>query len=139
MKLVALIGFGLGLGLRLAHADEAVTKETWHKLDLALERYYAKDYVRAAPQLYEVLRVLPESEFKRDSAEFNFADALARLGFTQGAIEQYIDIIEARRSPDLVGRSLEVLDRMVRTGALDEGATAPRVSATNSAFFGKTR
>jgi hypothetical protein len=90
------------------------------KLDLALERFYAHDYKVSTPALYEVFRSLPESELKRDIAEFSFAQALASLGFTQGAVEHFVDIVAARRSPDLVGRSLAQLDEMVRNRRFDE-------------------
>ncbi len=120
LSLGALGSFGLGVGTGAVHADEVASKEAVHKLDLALERYYAKDYARSSPLLYESLKLLPESDLRRDSGQFNFADALSHLGFVQASLEQYIDIVEARRSPDLVGRSLEVIDHAVRLGQLDE-------------------
>jgi hypothetical protein len=104
----------------LAAGKPTYSPELDKQYDLGLERFFAKDWSTAAARLYAVYRALPESELKRDSAEFHLAGALEGLGLAQGAIEHYMDIVTGRRSPDLVARSLAALDELTRRKQLDE-------------------
>jgi hypothetical protein len=110
----------LGGAAGSARADETKVAAMAATLDRGLERFYAKDLFGAAPILFEAFTGLPDSEIKHDVAEFNLAEALSGLGFRQASLELYIDIIAARRAPELVARALGRLDEALRRGALDE-------------------
>lgn len=90
------------------------------RLDIALERYYARDYLQAAAALHELYRRIPETDVKRDTVGFYLAEALSALGLHEAAIDHHFDIVNGRRSPDLVARSLTALDQLVRRGQLDD-------------------
>jgi hypothetical protein len=107
--------------------SSTMTPELERKLDAALERFYAKDYATSARQLAAIFRALPDSELKRDVAQFHLAAALGHLGFGEAAVEHYFDVIVGRRAPDLVGRALGALDDLVRQSKLDENRVIDRV------------
>ena len=100
--------------------EKVFTPALEQKLETGLRQEYVKEHYIAAVNLYTVIADAPESELKRDVAEFNFAQALAAIGLSQAAIEYYIDIIEGRRSPEMLGRALGALDELSRQHLLDE-------------------
>ncbi len=104
----------------LAAPKPQYSPELDRQYDLGLERLYAKDFATAAGRLHAVYRGLPETELKREQAQFHLANALRGMGLVQGATELYIDVITGRRSPELVGRALGVLEELVRAKQLDE-------------------
>jgi hypothetical protein len=91
-----------------------------HRLDLALERFYARDYAQASGQLFSVLQALPEQDPRRDNADFHLGASLVEMGLVQGGVEHIIDVVSGRRSPDLVAQGLGALDPLMRKGELDE-------------------
>lgn len=109
---------GAGKALEPARPDPEVNVE--QRLDQALAAYYAHDYRAAAAALHELFRRTPEGDLKRDTVSYYLADSLARLGFFEAAVAHHMDIVAGRRAPELVGRSLVALERLVRAGRLDE-------------------
>lgn len=91
------------------------------RLDRAIETLLGKEYAAAANQLYFVYKTMAEDELKRDVAQYYLAEALHRIGFTQAAAEHYIDVITARRAPDMASRALTALDDLSRRGLVEEG------------------
>lgn len=100
--------------------EKVFTPDLEQKLETGLRQEYVKDHYNAAVNLFAVIVDAPESELKRDVAELNFAQALVAIGLTQAAIEYYIDIIEGRRSPEMLGRALGALADLSRARLLDE-------------------
>jgi hypothetical protein len=103
-----------------AEEEKIFTPELEQKLEAGLAREYEKRHYDAMVNLYAVIDGAPESELKRDVAEFNFAQALSAIGLTQAAVEYYIDIIDGRRSPEMLGRALGALSDLSRQRLLDE-------------------
>jgi hypothetical protein len=90
------------------------------QLDLAIERYYAKDAAEAAPVLLDVYQKLADGDLKKDTAEYYLAGALADLGYVQAAVQLYFDVVASRRAPDLVAQSLDTVAELARRGLVDE-------------------
>jgi hypothetical protein len=102
-----------------AKAGEGIT-DFDKLLDQALERFYGKKHNEAAGMLYALMRSLPETDLRRDTVGFYLAVSLSTLGFSQAAVEKYLDVAIARRAPELVGRALGAIDELTRHRKMDE-------------------
>ncbi|MCC6809073.1 MAG: hypothetical protein IT381_16715 [Deltaproteobacteria bacterium] len=91
------------------------------RLDRAIETLLGKEHAPAAIALHFVYKAMAEDELKRDVAQYYLAEALRELGYTQAAVEHYIDVVTSRRAPDMVSRALTALDGLARRGLVEEG------------------
>src|SRR5678815_3597074 len=65
-------------------------------MDRAIETLLGKKPGEAAPQLLFVFQTMPEDELKRDVAQYWLAESFRSMGFTQAAVEHYIDVVTGR-------------------------------------------
>ncbi len=102
-----------------AEATEAPA-DTDQRVDLSLERLHDRQYAQAAASLYDLYRRLPDNDLRRDMVAFHMASALAPLGFVQAAVEHYLNIVTARRSPELIPKTLGLLQGLYEKRLVDE-------------------
>jgi hypothetical protein len=91
------------------------------RMDEGLEQLASKDWKDAAVTFYGVYRSLPDNDLRRDTVSFHLATALARAGYVQAAIEHFLEVLTARRVPELLGKALTELKPLFEQHLVDEG------------------
>jgi hypothetical protein len=93
-------------------APPVAPADTDQRMDVGLVRLNAKQYRQAATVFFGVYQALPLSDSRRDLAGYHLATALDEIGFTQAAVEHYIEIVSGRRTPELMDKALAALKRL---------------------------
>jgi hypothetical protein len=89
--------------------QQVAPPDTDERMDLGLERLKAGKYTTAAGVLYGVYSKLPTSDSRRELAAYHLATALEKTGFTQAAVEHYLEVLTDRRAPELMDKVLAEL------------------------------
>jgi TolA-binding protein len=89
--------------------EKVAPPDTDKKMDFGLERLNASSYSKAAGVFYEVYSKLPTNDSRRELACYHLATALEKMGFSQAAAEHYLEILSARRAPELMEKVLAEL------------------------------
>jgi hypothetical protein len=90
-------------------------------MDLGLVQLKDEDYKGAAVAFYGVYLGLPLTDARRDLASYHLAAALVELGYTQAAVEHYLEILTARRAPELMDKALAALKPLYEKRLVSEG------------------
>ncbi len=89
-------------------------------LERALAAASQADWKSSAVHAHQAWQLFPTSEERREAAELALADALLKLGFTQGAASHYFNIVERRHMPQLLPRALAGVEALSHRGLVLE-------------------
>ena len=95
--------------------------DTDRRMDLGLVQLKNHRNKEAAAEFFSVYQSLPLTDSRRDLASFHLANALVELGYTQGAVEHYLEILTARRAPELMDKALAALKPLYERRLVSEG------------------
>ncbi|MBI4815079.1 MAG: hypothetical protein HY791_02400 [Deltaproteobacteria bacterium] len=87
---------------------------------LAMEAMLLESFEEAARLAYVAMGKTTPSAEKFESQEFVMAEALEKLGLFEAAAEYYFAVAEGRQNPALFPRAIAGLERLSRSGILDE-------------------
>lgn len=110
----------LGSGTTSDRAGQTVNDGHFQALfHRGYDHYHAGEYQEAVNVLFVFLSRRTPDETNYEWAEFFFGISLFKLGFSHAAVDTLTHLVTRKPNPQIVGYSLELLERISRSGPFD--------------------